>query len=478
STDTMLCEAALACALGIVIYLLVFPKKEDTLPMEDGWWGEGQRPPVGEEDESVRPFRVQTSQEELDDLFRRIDQTRFTVPLEDSRFHYGFNAAYLRKVVSYWRNRFDWQKQVELLNRFPHFKTKIEGLDIHFVHVKPPSLPAGHSAKPLMMVHGWPGSFFEFYKIIPLLTDPTSHGLSDEHTFEVICPSIPGYGFSEASRKPGLNSVSAARIFYKLMLRLGFREFYVQGGDWGWLICTNMAQMVPSHVKGVHLNFVSVPMGGLLQLLSLLLGHYFPRLFGFQDEDVKRLFPFMERGIYNMLKETGYLHIQATKPDSAGKAVPGDPCGILPTYILTEIHFYTERLVLFFFLSKDYILFQKFSLDELLTIVMLYWVTGTIVSSMRFYKENLGKGIGNQKHEKILVRVPTGIACFPNELMHTPKLWAKQKYVNIVSYNYMPRGGHFAAFEEPQLVADDIRHFTLELVKFIQRETALESSLY
>ncbi|XP_064450540.1 putative epoxide hydrolase isoform X5 [Mirounga angustirostris] len=182
----------------------------------------------------------------LQDLHWRIDRVRLTPPLEDVRFHFGFNSKYLRKVLSYWRNGFDWRKQVEILNRYPHFKTKIEGLDIHFIHVKPHQPPSGCTPKPLLMVHGWPGSFYEFYKIIPLLTDPRNHGLSEEHIFEVICPSIPGYGFSEASSKKGLNSVATARIFYKLMLRLGFQEFYVQGGDWGSLICTNMAQMVPS----------------------------------------------------------------------------------------------------------------------------------------------------------------------------------------------------------------------------------------
>ncbi|XP_048699294.1 epoxide hydrolase 1 isoform X2 [Caretta caretta] len=335
----MFLEIFLTLALGTIVYLFLSRKKEETLPIEEEWWGKGQKPD-SEEDTTVRPFKVETTEAELNDLFRRLDQARFTEPLENSFFQYGFNSVYLRKVVSYWRNQFNWKKQVEVLNKFPQFKTKIEGLDVHFVHVKPPSLPEGRSAKPLLMVHGWPGSIYEFYKIIPLLTDPASHGLSDEHIFEVICPSIPGYGFSEAS-----------------------------------------------HKKGCGLN------------------------------------------------------------DS--------PVG-LAAYILEKFSTWTDPE---FRKLDDGGLERKYSLDDLLTNVMLYWVPGCMVSAMRFYKENFGKGIGTQKHEKLPVQVPTGIASFPNEVLHTPRSWAQQKYINIISFNFMPRGGHFAAFEEPELLAADIQQF-------------------
>ncbi|KFV98027.1 Epoxide hydrolase 1, partial [Eurypyga helias] len=305
---SMLLEVFLVLG-AVIIYFLVSKKKEETLPFKEGWWGKGQKP-VAEGDTTIRPFKVETTEEEL--------SARFTEPLENSCFQYGINSAYLRKVVSYWKNQFNWKKQVEVLNKYPQFKTKIQGIDIHFVHVKPPRLPEGQSAKPLLMVHGWPGSFYEFYKIIPLLTDPASHGLSDEHVFEVICPSIPGYGFSEAPHKKDFNSVSAASIFYELMLRLGFNEFYAQGGDWGWLICTNLAQIAPNHMKGLHLNLASVTNMGFIQLLSILLGRYLPGLFGFQDEDVRRMFPFLKKGLYRILSESGYAHIQATKPDTVG----------------------------------------------------------------------------------------------------------------------------------------------------------------
>ncbi|XP_010224840.1 PREDICTED: epoxide hydrolase 1 [Tinamus guttatus] len=456
----MLLDILVTLIAGTVIYYyFLSKKKEETLPFKEGWWGKGQKPDA--EDATIRPFKVETTEEELSDLFRRLDQARFTEPLENSCFQYGINSVYLRKVVSYWKNQFNWKKQVEVLNKYPHFKTKIQGIDIHFIHVKPPRLPEGQSAKPLLMVHGWPGSFYEFYKIIPLLTDPASHGLSDEHVFEVICPSIPGYGFSEAPHKKDFNSVSAASVFYELMLRLGFSEFYAQGGDWGGLICTNLAQIAPNNLKGLHLNLASVTRLGFSHVLSVLLGCYLPGLFGFQDEDFKRMYPFLEKGVYRILRESGYAHIQATKPDTVGCGLNDSPVG-LASYILEKFSTWTDPE---FCNLEDGGLEKKFTMDDLLTNIMIYWVSGCIVSSMRFYKEILQKGIGTQKHEKLPVHVPTGIASFPNELMHTPQAWARKKYPNVVSFHYMPRGGHFAALEEPVLLAEDVLQFVGKVEK-------------
>ncbi|XP_012891705.1 PREDICTED: epoxide hydrolase 1-like [Dipodomys ordii] len=337
----------LALVLGLAVYYWFTARdKEERLPLGDGWWGPGA-PPSDTEDQSIRPFKVETSDDEINDLHQRIDRFRWTPPLEDSRFHYGFNSSYLKKVLSYWRNDFDWRKQVELLNQYPHFKTTIEGLDIHFIHVKPTQVPSGRSPEPLMMVHGWPGSFYEFYKIIPLLTDPRSHGLGDQQVFEVICPSIPGYGFSQASSK-------------------------------------------------------KVPCA-----------------------------PF------------------------AGCALNDSPVG-LAAYILEKFSTWTDSS---FRGLEDGGLERKFTLDELLTNIMLYWTTGSIVSSQRFYKENLGQGLMAHKHERMKVFVPTGFAAFPSELLHLPEKWVRAKYPRLLSYSYMASGGHFAAFEEPRLLAQDIRKF-------------------
>ncbi|KAK3517050.1 hypothetical protein QTP70_034443 [Hemibagrus guttatus] len=455
-SNNMYVELALAVVLGTVAVLMLLKTRQKSLETQDGWWGVGT-PLESPEDDSIRPFQVETTQEEIEDLYHRIDQTRPVPSLEDSQFHYGFNSSYLQKVVSYWRNDFDWRRQVDKLNQYPHYKTKIEGIDVHYIHVKPKNLPEGACSVPLMMVHGWPGSFYEFYGILPLLTEP---GNPEDIAFEVICPSIPGYGFSEAPHKKGFNSVCAARVFHKLMKRLGFSQFYVQGGDWGWIITTNMAQLEPKIVKGLHVNFAPLVKPSLTIILSMLLGHYFPRLFGFTQDDIKKIFPIKQKLVVSAVKETGYMHIQATKPDTAGRGLNDSPVGLM-AYILEKFSTWTDEE---FTSLEDGGLQMKFSLDDLLTNVMIYWTTSSIIPSMRFYKENIGKGL-TQPHSKIPVLVPTGLAIFPNELVHTPELWARQKYQNLVSYTLMPRGGHFAAMEEPELMAQDIQKF----VKIVEK---------
>ncbi|OCT79628.1 epoxide hydrolase 1 [Xenopus laevis] len=456
-----LVPAALGVGGAVVCWMLLRSRKK-TLEMGDGWWALGA--PQQREDTSVRAFTLEVSDTEIQDLYQRLDRTRFISPLEDSQFHYGFNSIHLKRVVSYWRNSFEWHKQVELINKYPHYKTTIEGLEVHFIRVKPAHLPPGQKARPLLMVHGWPGSFYEFYRIIPLLTEPSKYGLNPNLAFEIICPSIPGYGFSEAPHKKGFNGVAAARIFYKLMLRLGFGEFYLQGGDWGSLITTLLAQMKPECVTGLHLNMAFVPKGGFGQTISLLLGRYVPWLVGMTREDVNRLYPYFEKNVYALLRESGYMHIQATKPDSVGSALNDSPAG-LAAYILEKFSTWTDPE---FRKLEDGGLERKYSLDDLLTNIMIYWLSGSITSSMRFYKENFTRDFLYSPANTMAVRVPTGIASFPCELMHVPRSWAKGKFRNISSYTYMPRGGHFAALEEPELLARDIQHFVFRVEKLGQ----------
>lgn len=441
---------------GVLLCWLRSGHKMKTIDMGDGWWGSGERPLKAKEDTSIRPFKIETSDKEIEDLHQRLDRFRFTPHVEGAAFHYGFNSTYLRKVVAYWRNQFDWRKQVEVLNKYPHFHTTIEGIDIHFIHVKPSYVPHGRAVRPLLMVHGWPGSFYEFYKIIPLLTEPAKHGLNEgDVVFEVICPSIPGYGFSEAPHQREFDSIATARIFHKLMNRLGFKEYYIQGGDWGSRITTNMAQMLPQSVKGLHLNLVFIARQSLRRLICIMLGAYVPWLVGFSREDARRFYPFMQKNVYDVLRESGYMHIQATKPDTAGCGLNDSPVG-LAAYILEKFSTWTDKSFLY---QDDGGLESKYSLDELLTNVMIYWVTSTIVSSMRYYKENFSKDPDLSAHNRVGVYVPTGIAAFPQEIVHVPRAWTKDVYKNIITYTYMPRGGHFAAFEEPKLLAQDIIQF-------------------
>ncbi|XP_054590037.1 epoxide hydrolase 1 isoform X3 [Nothobranchius furzeri] len=454
----MLILVLVALIAGGLITFLLQRSGDQVLKTEDGWWGAGDHCET-QEDVTIWPFEVTTSDEELEDLYRRIDQTRPVLSLENSQFHYGFNSHYLKKVVSYWRHDFDWRRQVTRLNQYPHFKTRIEGIDLHYIHVKPKKVPEGTKAVPLIMVHGWPGSFYEFYGMIPLLTEMSD---STDLVFEVVCPSIPGYGFSEAPHKTGFDSVCAARIFHKLMRRLGYQQFYAHGGDWGWLVTSNMAQLEPRIIKGLHVNFAPPSTLGLPLALSLMFGWWFPRLFGFTDMDIQRLYPCMEKLVKESVAESGYMHIQATKPDTVGRALNDSPVG-LAAYILEKFSTWTCHD---FRDLEDGGLTRKFTLDDLLTNVMIYWTSGCIVSSMRFYKENFGKGL-DQPHSKMPVHVPTGFACFPNEVMHSPKLWVKQKYHNLVAFSPMACGGHFAAMEEPQLMAEDLQKF----IKTIEKKT-------
>ncbi|XP_056217944.1 epoxide hydrolase 1-like isoform X2 [Falco biarmicus] len=334
---------------GMLVYWLRSRHKIKTIEMGNGWWGSDERPLKGKEDESICPFKIETSDKELEretqkpvepeepvhaclsighmqasgqpcksscpqDPHRRLEQARYTPQLEGAAFRYGFNSIYLQKVVAFWRNQFDWRKQVEILNKYPHFRTTIEGIDIHFIHVKPSYVPHGRAVQPLLMVHGWPGSFYEFYKTIALLTEPAEHGLNEgDMVFEVICPSIPGYGFSEAPHQKGFDSKATARKFHKLMNRLGSKEYYLQGEDWGSLITTNMAQMLPQSV-----NLIFAGREGLRRMITVMLGAYIPWLIGFTREDVRHMYPFIQKNIHELLRESGYLHIQATKPDTAG----------------------------------------------------------------------------------------------------------------------------------------------------------------
>uniref|UniRef100_A0A8C6P310 Epoxide hydrolase 1, microsomal (xenobiotic) n=1 Tax=Nothobranchius furzeri TaxID=105023 RepID=A0A8C6P310_NOTFU len=274
------------------------------------------------------------------------------------------------------------------------------------------------------------------------------------------------------------------------MRRLGYQQFYAHGGDWGWLVTSNMAQLEPRIIKGLHVNFAPPSTLGLPLALSLMFGWWFPRLFGFTDMDIQRLYPCMEKLVKESVAESGYMHIQATKPDTVGKnwarrsssflcyfnktsfenwfslgsafhsgrALNDSPVG-LAAYILEKFSTWTCHD---FRDLEDGGLTRKFTLDDLLTNVMIYWTSGCIVSSMRFYKENFGKGL-----DQMPVHVPTGFACFPNEVMHSPKLWVKQKYHNLVAFSPMACGGHFAAMEEPQLMAEDLQKF----IKTIEKKT-------
>lgn len=248
----------------------------------------------------------------MEDLRQRLRNARdFVPPLEGVHHDYGINTKLLKEIIDYWLTKYDWREREKFLNQYPQFKTNIQGLDIHFIHVKPKNVPSGVKTLPLLLVHGWPGSVREFYEMIPFLTTVQK---DKNFVFEVIVPSLPGYAFSQAAVRPGLGAYQMAVIFKNLMNRLGFDGFYVQGGDWGAAVTSAMALYYPDRVKGIHLNMCMS--NSYLSKLKLLAGSVWPSLV-IEEKDKHRLYP-LSNFLSNVLLEFGYMHLQATKPDTIG----------------------------------------------------------------------------------------------------------------------------------------------------------------
>ncbi|XP_068210087.1 juvenile hormone epoxide hydrolase 1-like isoform X2 [Palaemon carinicauda] len=434
--------------------LLVTP----TLPTldPDPWWGPWEPQP---EDTSVRPFKIAIPKKDVEDLQTRLGlPLRLTPPLTGADFTYGMSQDTLDEIVTYWKVKYNWAEREKRLNKYPHFKTRIEGLDIHFLRANPKETDKkGLKVVPLLLTHGWPGSFVEFYGILPLLTTPQE---GSNVIFEVICPSIPGYGFSQSSAKPGLGLLETSQIFLKLMKRLGYDKFYLQGGDWGALISNFMATMYPDNILGVHLNMATVNTPGVM--LKTMLGSVLPAGIIIAEKDQQKLYPIGKT--YSMLaRETGYLHIQATKPDTIGAALNQSPVG-LAAYILEKFSTWTDK-------NNPHLpdggLLQNnfpFSLDDLLDNICIYWFTGSITTSMRYYAENFSRGSAFFM-DMIPSKVPAGIAVFPEELFNQPENLIAHKFYDIVTYTDHPVGGHFAAMERPQLLAADVHKFVSAVEK-------------
>ncbi|PNF15772.1 Juvenile hormone epoxide hydrolase 1 [Cryptotermes secundus] len=442
-----------ALVIGYIFYTL---NQVPQLPeLENTWWGAGQPRKL---DESIRNFKINISDDILHDLQIRLDlHSHITPPMENVNFEYGFNTDYLKKVVEFWKTKYNWREREVFLNKFPHFKTYVDGLDLHFIHVKPQKVDKNIRVFPLLLLHGWPGSVREFYDIIPLLTTPRK---DVNFVFEVIVPSLPGYGFSEGASKPGLGPAQVAVVMKNLMERIGFKKFYAQGGDWGALIVSNMGTLFPKSLLGVHSNMCFS--NSLSANLKVLLGSLWPTLI-VDEAHVDKLYPVGQHYAY-LLEEMGYMHLQATKPDTLGVALRDSPVG-LAAYILEKFSTWTERS---WRSLPDGGLTRKYRLTDLLDNVMIYWVTGSITTSVRLYSEAFTKAQFALKLDSIPSITPTACAAFPNELAYQPKSLLQEKYLKLVQYTDMPRGGHFAAFEEPELLADDV----FEAVKIMDSKKA------
>jgi len=383
-------------------------------------------------DAAVRPFTIHVPDAVLADLKARLANARMSEPLGDG-WTYGTDAQYLKALVAYWRDRFDWRAQERRLNSLEQFTTDIDGVTIHFIHRR----SRQPNAFPLLITHGWPGSFVEFTKIIGPLTDPVANGGRAEDAFDVVIPSIPGFAFSGKPRDPGFNHIRIAAIEAQLMARLGYQRYGAQGGDWGSIISTEVARNDKAHVAGLHINMcrANPPAGADPNA-------------GLTEAERARL---KVRDAFQA-EETGYQQIQGTKPQTLGFALNDSPVG-LAAWIVEKFRAWCDCD------GNPETIFTK---DELLTNIMLYWVTQTAASSARIYYETRHIAPAVAATAAGRVEVPTACADFPKEIIWAPRRWMEARY-NITRWTVMPRGGHFAALEQPALLVDDIRAFFRDL---------------
>jgi pimeloyl-ACP methyl ester carboxylesterase len=376
----------------------------------------------------VKPFTIEVPKAVLDDLQRRLEATRWPGEIPGSDWDYGTHLGYLQELVEYWRTRFDWRAQEERLNGFHHFKTMVDGLGIHFIHEK----GQGPRSMPLIITHGWPGSFFEMYKIIPLLTDPGSHGGDPGDAFDVVVPSMPGYGFSDRPTQRGLHVFKIADLWATLMTEgLGYSRFGAQGGDWGASVTAYLGFAYPQNLIGIHVTSMTRPT---------------PYLSPGSRELSPAEKTFLEQRETWLQAEGGYSHIQGTKPQTLSYGLNDSPVG-LAAWIVEKYRTWSDC---------DGDVERRFTKDELLTTITLYWVTQTINSSTRLYYETHRHPWTLQQGERVVV--PSAMAAFPKEISRPPREWGERSF-NVQRWTEMPRGGHFAALEEPARLAEDIRAF-------------------
>ncbi|HYV95389.1 MAG TPA: epoxide hydrolase [Chitinophagales bacterium] len=395
------------------------------------------------------PFEINIQPRVLDDLKSRIAKTRWTDEIENSKWEYGTNKTYLKELCGYWQDIFDWKKQEKYLNSFPHFKTTVDGFGLHYIHRK----GEGKNSIPLLLTHGWPDSFVRFLKIIPLLTKADENGFS----FDVIIPSIPGHGFSDIPSEPGMNVKRIAKLFTNLITgELGYEKFVAHGGDLGTGITEQIALYHAESLLGIHLT--DIPYHHILTMspdnLNTSEKKYLEAITKWQ----------MTEGAYNT--------IQSTKPQTLAYGLNDSPVG-LAAWIVEKFHNWSD--------NHGYIQ-SCFTKDELLTNITIYWVTQTINSSFRHYREAMKDMVQTMYNplnkfnpsDKTGTRteVPTAIAEFQIDLL--PPQDFTNKFFNVQQWTKMPKGGHFAAMEQPKLLAEDIRKFAISLQAQPQHEGSLE----
>ncbi|KAL4709531.1 hypothetical protein ACJJTC_007262 [Scirpophaga incertulas] len=409
----------------------------------DEWWG----PPSTKvlQDTSIKQFKIEFSDMMLKDLRSRLSdyqRMKKTKNMDNTAWTYGVNVEWFQTFVNYWNTKYNFTERLKYLNQYDHFKTNIQGLGIHYVRVKP-KVADNVKVLPLLLLHGWPGSVKEFYEAIPHLITPR---VDHDFVFEVVVPELPGFGYSDTAAKPGLSPAVMGVVMRNLMQRLGFKQYYVQGGDFGFLVGSSMATLFPNEVLGFHTNLAMVL--AAKPLLVWALGSFWPSLV--EDKFTNRMFPLSERlGFY--MEETGYMHLQCTKPDTIGLALSSSPAA-LASYLLEKFVIGTNPNEKF---NVDGGL-GRYNIDDLIDDFMIYWVTGSISTSMRIYKEWVRNFPVENAMHNTPTAVPTWCLQLKYEIAYLPEFMLRWKYTNLLGVTPMEEGGHFAAFEMPQVFANDI----------------------
>jgi len=377
--------------------------------------------------DAITPFQLNIAEDQLDDLRRRLDTVRWPETETVDDWSQGIPLAYMQEIVDYWRNDYDWRRWENMLNEFGQYKTEIDGLNIHFLHIRSPH----ENALPIVITHGWPGSVAEFYKVIGPLTDPTEHGGNAEDAFHVVCPSLPGYGFSDRPTETGWGIEKIGRTWGRLMDRLGYTRYVAQGGDWGAIVTQSMGLTETEHCAAIHVNMpIASPDSDTMDNLTPIeqkaldaMGHY--------DKE-----------------ESGYSKQQSTRPQTLGYGLVDSPTAEA-AWIIEKFYAWTDcgegdsR-------HPENVLTK----DELLDNVMMYWLTATGASSARLYWESFSSGTRSSEQ----INMPIGCSIFPKEIIRISRRWAEKRFSNLIHWNEMDKGGHFAAFEQPELFIEELRN--------------------
>ena len=374
--------------------------------------------------DAITPFKVEITTAEIEDLRRRLAATRWPDAETTGDWSQGIPLAYMKEVCAYWATQYDMQRVAKRLNAFPQFRSAIDGLGIHFLHVRSPHA----DALPLVMTHGWPGSVIEFLKVIGPLTDPTRHGGEAKDAFHVVCPALPGYGFSDKPAQKGWGVERIGRAWGQLMQQLGYGSYVAQGGDWGSMVTSSIAMTETAHCRGIHLNMPLVA----------------------PDPDTMNELSACEQGALAAMQDyythdSGYSKQQSTRPQTLGYGLADSPAG-QAAWILEKFRAWTDCGE-----GDAGHPENALSRDELLDNVMMYWLTDSAASSARLYWESFD----TPNMEPITI--PVGASIFPKEIFRSSRRWAEKRFTRLVHWNELERGGHFAAFEQPELFVGELR---------------------